>query len=129
MPFNSTGDLLSFLFVTHDSLCALSHNRTCPRRCCCTQFLPFRVSSAPFPCREETTCRTRSGETINDCGTLSGHAGTLGKWHAEAFEALGIVEIEGPLVVRCDIEANPLDLFRVVFLTIAVVPQGSDSVV
>lgn len=32
---------------------------------------------------------------------------SLGKWHKKAFEVLGNVEIGGPLVVKCGIDAKP----------------------
>lgn len=45
--------------------CFLTFDRTSQRLYCSTQSLLFRDSSAPFPCPEEITCKTHSGERNN----------------------------------------------------------------
>lgn len=46
----------------------------------------------------------------------------------KTFQAMGNVEIGGPLLVKCGIEVKPIGP-HVSFFSVPVVSQGSDSVV
>lgn len=84
-----------FLIMKSTFFFILSRFRTSQRRCSCTQFLLCKVFSAPFPCPEEITCRTRLGEL---CPTVTHtHWTSSPKSTHTCYVSTG-----GPLVADCD---------------------------
>lgn len=104
----------------------MSLHRTFQRPYCCTQFLLFKVSSAPFLCQEAITCRTHSGDLI-DCNTswTSGPSKQTGN-HIHRYSADVVCGDRGTSGGLCVLTA--LISCFLLFCSLQTF-QGSDSVV